>query len=230
MLIDNKGAELSENKYSRWYNALIAKAKSRDSLTGYVEKHHIIPRCMGGSNEESNIATLTYREHFIVHWLLSKFTTGQAKRKMQSAIGTMTRSKGGRTIAAWQYAKARRSNADASVGNKHTDESKAKMSKAHMGNKGALGIKHTDETKAKMSAAQIGRPRGKQTDEHRANISAAKIGINIGRKHTDETRAKMSASTTAFWIMRRATVAAENATVVLAANDNHERSELAMAA
>jgi hypothetical protein len=36
------------------------------------EAHHIIPKSLGGSNSEGNIAYLTPREHFISHALLTK--------------------------------------------------------------------------------------------------------------------------------------------------------------
>jgi len=36
----------------------------------YKERHHIIPKCMGGTNEESNLIDLTAREHFDAHKLL----------------------------------------------------------------------------------------------------------------------------------------------------------------
>jgi hypothetical protein len=36
----------------------------------YYEKHHIIPKCWGGSNNTENIIKLTAREHYIAHWLL----------------------------------------------------------------------------------------------------------------------------------------------------------------
>jgi len=39
---------------------------------GYVENHHILPRCMGGSNERDNLVSLTGREHYIAHLLLYK--------------------------------------------------------------------------------------------------------------------------------------------------------------
>lgn len=39
---------------------------------GYLEKHHVIPRCMGGSNDKSNLVLLTGREHFMAHMLLWK--------------------------------------------------------------------------------------------------------------------------------------------------------------
>lgn len=38
---------------------------------GY-EIHHIHPRCMGGSDSLDNLVKLTYREHYVAHWLLCK--------------------------------------------------------------------------------------------------------------------------------------------------------------
>lgn len=55
--------------YQRIHDAIIHRAKTR-TLTGYKERHHIIPRCMGGGNEKINLADLTAREHFIIHKLL----------------------------------------------------------------------------------------------------------------------------------------------------------------
>jgi hypothetical protein len=55
--------------YQRIHDAIIDRARNR-SLTGYIEKHHVIPRCMGGIDELENIVSLTAREHFIVHKLL----------------------------------------------------------------------------------------------------------------------------------------------------------------
>lgn len=38
----------------------------------YHEKHHIVPRCMGGGNEENNLIDLFAREHFIAHKMLAE--------------------------------------------------------------------------------------------------------------------------------------------------------------
>jgi hypothetical protein len=35
-----------------------------------MERHHVIPKCMGGSNREENLVYLTAKEHFIAHKLL----------------------------------------------------------------------------------------------------------------------------------------------------------------
>ena len=55
--------------YSKIYNQLISRAQNRE-LTCYTEKHHIIPKCMGGGDKIENIAVLTAREHFLAHKLL----------------------------------------------------------------------------------------------------------------------------------------------------------------
>lgn len=57
--------------YIKIYERIIESSKNRIA-DGYTEKHHILPRCMGGGDEKENIAVLTAREHFICHWLLYK--------------------------------------------------------------------------------------------------------------------------------------------------------------
>lgn len=50
--------------YKLHYDKLIERSKNR-ALTGYVEKHHIVPRCLGGSDDTENIAILTPEEHYM---------------------------------------------------------------------------------------------------------------------------------------------------------------------
>lgn len=64
--------------YQRIYDQIIDRAKER-KLEGYKEVHHIIPKCLGGSNHESNLAELTAREHFLCHHLLTKIHPGNNK-------------------------------------------------------------------------------------------------------------------------------------------------------
>ena len=57
--------------YLKHYNNLVEKAKKRALRKGeYFEKHHIVPKSEGGSNELANLVKLTAREHFLAHWLL----------------------------------------------------------------------------------------------------------------------------------------------------------------
>ena len=66
--------------YLKIYNQLIKSASNR-KLVCYTEKHHIIPRCMGGGDEIENIVKLTAREHFIVHMLLCEIYPQNMKLK-----------------------------------------------------------------------------------------------------------------------------------------------------
>jgi hypothetical protein len=61
--------------YGKIYKRLIDRARFRQKDNDYYEKHHIIPRCMGGSDALSNIVALTGREHFIAHLCLMKMHT-----------------------------------------------------------------------------------------------------------------------------------------------------------
>lgn len=58
------------------YQRLIAKAKARVCPEGYVERHHILPRALGGSDDSSNLVALTAKEHFVAHVLLAKIHGG----------------------------------------------------------------------------------------------------------------------------------------------------------
>lgn len=58
------------------YQRLIAKAKARVCPNGYVERHHILPRALGGSDDSTNLVALTAREHFVAHVLLAKIHGG----------------------------------------------------------------------------------------------------------------------------------------------------------
>jgi hypothetical protein len=45
---------------------------------------------LGGTNNKHNLVTLTAREHFICHLLLTRITQGQDKKKMISAVFYLT--------------------------------------------------------------------------------------------------------------------------------------------
>ena len=53
------------------YNSFIENRKTNQPLKNY-EIHHIIPRCMGGSDDEYNLIKLSYRDHYLAHYYLAK--------------------------------------------------------------------------------------------------------------------------------------------------------------
>lgn len=64
--------------YQLHYDRLIERAKNR-VLGGYCEKHHIIPKCMGGNNDKENLVKLTPEEHYLAHLLLIKIFPSNSK-------------------------------------------------------------------------------------------------------------------------------------------------------
>jgi Tfp pilus assembly major pilin PilA len=59
--------------YGRIYEELCKRGQVRHKIEGeYYEVHHIIPRSMGGIDDPSNLTTLTGREHFIAHLILTR--------------------------------------------------------------------------------------------------------------------------------------------------------------
>lgn len=59
--------------YHRIYREFIADRKRRElSLIGYTEKHHILPRSLGGTDDSTNLIRLTPEDHFFAHLLIAK--------------------------------------------------------------------------------------------------------------------------------------------------------------
>jgi group I intron endonuclease len=78
-------------------------------------------------------------------------------------------------------------------GKKHTEETKEKIRKIHIGNKYALGVVRSEEYKLKSSLSRIGK---KSSEETKKKISMSNTGkpgtfAFLGKKHSPETIAKM---------------------------------------
>jgi 5-methylcytosine-specific restriction endonuclease McrA len=73
--------------YQKIYKSFIESRKELKRNLEYSERHHIIPKSLGGKDIESNIVTLTPREHFFAHLLLYNFAVlPEEKHKMSCAI------------------------------------------------------------------------------------------------------------------------------------------------
>lgn len=122
------------NKYSNWYHKIIANAKSRNlPKDTYAEKHHIIPRSLGGNDTKENLVLLTSREHFVCHLLLVKMTKDNFKHKMLAAVTRFqqARSYQYRALNSWEYKKLRECANLARKGIKHTEEARKKIRDKH---------------------------------------------------------------------------------------------------
>jgi len=90
------------NKYTKWYYQIIESAKTT-SPNGYTENHHIIPRCMNGSDNLINIVSLTARQHFICHLLLTKMVDQEPYLSKLKYAAILLKSVNGYTINSKVY-------------------------------------------------------------------------------------------------------------------------------
>lgn len=109
--------------YNKIYNLIVSNARNRPKAAG-METHHITPRCVGGTDDKSNLVNLTRREHFVCHRLLSK--NGGKLELSFRMMRNRTCSDNSR-----QYDIARLKVTTEHKKYKHSDETKIKMSGWH---------------------------------------------------------------------------------------------------
>ena len=111
--------------YKKIYNNIIERAKNR-IMEGYTEIHHIIPKCIGGTNNVDNLVSLTAEEHYIAHLLLVKI---YPKSKSLWYAANMMANKNNKMYA-WTRKKHAKIVSEDKSGFRHDDIAKEKMSKA----------------------------------------------------------------------------------------------------
>jgi len=129
----------SENKYLKWYNSLIERFIARGIPdNNYIEQHHIFPVtfCNGDKtliNDRRNKVKVSAREHFILHYLLTKlnFRNNDNRNKMKYAVTCFSRNKNKRNLNSKQYEIARKLAVELAKGKKLKDSTKEKLSIAH---------------------------------------------------------------------------------------------------
>jgi hypothetical protein len=170
--------------YQKIYNNLINRAARRIS-EGYVEKHHIVPRCLGGTDAKENIVSLYPEEHYLAHLLLCKVNKGNSKllyAAMNMTSGSMINN-GKRNNKAYGW--LRRQYAESMSGNNNPARRIPNLQKEAA--KKRVGQKRSEETKARMSAAQKGRTFTEETKQKMSIAAKNKPPISL------ETREKLSA-------------------------------------
>jgi hypothetical protein len=181
------------NKYYQWYNNIVQRASLRKHISGYTEKHHIIPKSLGGSNDSDNMVVLTAREHFICHLLLPKIVT-HGKEKMLNALWRMLHPRHNRyKINSHTYSNAKKEFSLSKCGIARSVEVCEKMSQGRKGkgvgkDNGFFGKTHTEDTINKMKLAASKRKRRVMTEETRQKLSKS----NKGQFVSDETKRKQS--------------------------------------
>jgi 5-methylcytosine-specific restriction endonuclease McrA len=184
------------NKYSKCYDNIIHRAKSRDLPKEiYTEKHHIIPRSLGGTNNVANLVRLTAKEHRLVHILLPKMTIDPAHTKsMWYALWMMLRTKNKdqkRQVSKGRAFELAKIQVAAALSQTHkgkvvSPETRNKLAKSRIGKPGPnKGKAMSQEQKDKLSIAKKGIRQSQET-------IAKQVASRAGYKHSEETKQKIS--------------------------------------
>jgi hypothetical protein len=184
--------------YSKHYEALIAKAKARGKPEGYAERHHVVPRSLGGSNSRNNLVWLTAREHFIAHVLLAHVHGGsQWYAVMMFAAGEQ------RVINSRLYDIAKRKHAiwmsEKFKGVPLSEEHRSRISAGLLGNRNTAGHALSKSHRDAISAALIGNQHtlgvipGEATRQKMSEAHSGAKHHYFGKRRSSETRAKISA-------------------------------------
>jgi len=172
--------------YAKHYSILIERARTRD-----LESHHIIPRCMGGSNDLSNLVELTPEEHYVAHQLLSRMYPENLS--LLHAAFMMASTRKGNKIYGWlrkRFVKEKSKsmmgnkngvNSPGNTGMKHSTETRQKIANAN------IGKKHTEETKKLLSEKKKGIPKIKSECPHCNRLFSP---TNMARYHGDKCKSK----------------------------------------
>ena len=170
----------NDTKYTLTYNKIIEMSikKNRVKMNGiYYENHHILPKSLGGGNEKENLVLLTPREHFLVHWLLTKMVNDQEhKRKMHNAFYRLSHSSkfnNKRKLKPKQYEICRLSNAKAQLGKKYSKQVREQRSESI-----TESWKNAEERKKKLRERSIRLQTGVPKPQSvKAKISKKLMGV-----------------------------------------------------
>lgn len=156
----------------------------RNKTVDNYERHHIIPRCLGGTDEDSNIICLPPKAHFIAHYLLSKAYPNNDRLNHAFAMMIVNNPYQDRKFTGILYEKAKLARSKALKGKPRPEWVKAKLRKPKS-NKENYHKPKSEKHRHSMSLAQKGRTHRIDTCIHCGKTGSAP---NISRWHNDKCK------------------------------------------
>lgn len=170
---------MENSKYLILYNKLIEHDRKRQNFieSKVFHVHHIVPKCIGGSNDDSNLIKLTVKHHIIAHMLLSKAYPENDKLLFAAVMMTSIKDENGNLhrVSVKIAAEISEKYSLGQRGKILSEETKNKMSKSR------LGHKTSDETKQKISISEKGKEVSRETRLK-----------SVGKEFSEERKKKLS--------------------------------------
>ena len=161
-----------ENTYEEFIQNILKTRGRFECVDEYHERHHIVPKCMGGTDEEDNLIDLFAREHFMAHKLLALENRDNDK-----------------LVYAWWCMAFMKSHNHLrqELTQDEYEEVKVAISETMKGEGHPFyGKHHTDETRKKISEALEGR---QFSEEHKQKLSKKITCITTGETFDSQTEA-----------------------------------------
>lgn len=174
----------------------------------YHERHHITPKCLGGTDDEENLIDLYAKEHFEAHRLLSlEYPDNQ---KLVYAWWMMSHIKDENQdryeLSADEYEEVRVAFSNSLKGRTITQQTRDKLREINLGHQVSEETKKkiSDKAKARFKNPAyihplLGRPLSEET---RKKLSESNKGVQAGEKHplfgthhSEKTKQKISEKT-----------------------------------
>lgn len=187
----------------------IRVSRPQNNKFKHSERHHVVPKCLGGTDDEENLIYLTLKEHFIAHKLLHK--ENPENRSLFYAYWRMCNGRYNlATPEEYEEAKKLFANTSPMLGKHQTEESNRINSEKHKSenlspdtriklSESKRGDKNPMYGKRSPMAGIYGENNpnygSKRTEESKKRMSEAQLGEknhNYGKHLSDETRKKMS--------------------------------------
>ena len=168
--------------YQQYINRISKERENKKINNVYMERHHKIPRCLNGKDDDDNLIYLFPQEHYYAHKLLAQ---ENPENKELLYAWWMMGNKNNVSVTAEEYAELKNKFVNLAI-IQNTGE-----------NNPFYGKHHSEETKKKMSEANKGREFSKQHKEKLSEQAKNKTGSKnpfYGKHHSEESKLKIGAS------------------------------------
>lgn len=172
------------------YHKLITHYKTHIE-SGFVEKHHILPKCMGGNNSIDNLILLPVRAHYIAHYFLHKAYPNNNKLSLAFAMMIVNNRSQNRKMSSRFYEIAKTARSSALKGVPRTEDIKQKLRVPKKNKENYKGVKST-EHKNNISKALKGKTKTKEHIQNminsQKNYQKIRMGETIDRINLYKTK------------------------------------------
>lgn len=217
-----KAEQEHRNKYRNLYIKLINRCSSmtEEELSNvYTERHHIVPKCMGGENNDENLVKMPVRYHIMAHIILVevypdipglryaiiRFLNGEHGHVQSNRKMTIEKHFSTRLIAKLREDSLKNISGEnhPSYGKPRTEEFKRLMSHKFSGENNPMygkrgkdnpnyGKPLTEDRKKKISASLMGKSQSVESNLKRSLKLKGELSPNYGKKLSLSTRQKIS--------------------------------------